>query len=670
MFELQKFIANPTQAELFQVNRVDLMKIAAHYKVSFRNTLSKRELQVLLVESLYKQDVFGDEEKLVDYPEADEGSSGDLALQIKKLELQAKEHDRVLFKDREEWEREKERRREREKHELELKKLEMEQVCRLKEIELRARERGVTDVSDFDVSRNIRMVPPFREQEVDKFFALFERVAINLKWPKTFWPTLLQCVLVGKAQEAYSSLPVEESLDYEQVKIAVLRIYELVPEAYRQKFRNHIKTDETYVEFVREKESMFDRWCASMKVKTYEELRELILLEEFKNCLPERVETYLNEQKVLKCSAAAALADEYVLTHKSVFGTVQNSSNSSRRYSKGSFDCVPREDKVAENSGKFLSSPVCFYCKKHGHIIAECQALKKKNSVPKPVGLLMTFSPQLEGLELLASQADMCEEQGYVPFMMDGFVSLVGNASSRKPVRALRDTGAAQSFILEGILPLSDESSIGSSVLVQGFEMGFVNVPLHEIEIESSLVTGRVVVGVRPCLPVRDEHSMGLDKLSLSREQLIVEQRNDEKMSSLFEAVVPVEQLECVSQGYFVEDGVLMRKWRPSNAAAADEGQIVKQVVVPPSYRSEILIFHLCFCLLLMHVTKVRELYFSSEIRLVWSIPFAIFHENCININDVTPPLRRRGSLLSLLSNISMWVPFRIHWLFIQIITL
>ncbi len=109
MFELTKFIANPTQAELFQVNRVDLMKIAAHYKVSFLNTLSKRELQVLLVDSLHKQGVFGDEEKLVDYPEADEGSSGDLPLQIKKLELQAKEHDRVLFKEREEWECENER---------------------------------------------------------------------------------------------------------------------------------------------------------------------------------------------------------------------------------------------------------------------------------------------------------------------------------------------------------------------------------------------------------------------------------------------------------------------------------------------------------------------------------------------------------------------------------
>ncbi len=81
------------QTELFQIHRVDLMKIAVHYKVSFRNAHSKQELQVLLVDTLHKQGVFGDEEKLVDYPEPDEGSSEDLALQVKKLELQAKEHD-------------------------------------------------------------------------------------------------------------------------------------------------------------------------------------------------------------------------------------------------------------------------------------------------------------------------------------------------------------------------------------------------------------------------------------------------------------------------------------------------------------------------------------------------------------------------------------------------
>ncbi len=73
--------------------------------------------------------------------------------------------------------------------------------------------------------------------------------------------------------------------------------------------------------------------------------------------------------------------------------------------------------------------------------------------------------------------------------------------------------------------------------------------------------------------------------------------------------------------------------------------------------------FHLRFCLLLTQVTQVRELYFSNEIRLVLNIPFAIFSRKFNNISDVTPPLRRRASLLSLLSNISMfmWVPFRIH---------
>ncbi len=74
----------------------------------------------------------------------------------------------------------------------------------------------------------------------------------------------------------------------------------------------------------------------------------------------------------------------YTPTHKNVFGTAQNSGSNSQRYSKHSFDRAPREDKVAENSVKSLSSHICFYSKKHGHIIAECKALKKKNSVPKP----------------------------------------------------------------------------------------------------------------------------------------------------------------------------------------------------------------------------------------------------------------------------------------------
>lgn len=75
---------------------------------------------------------------------------------------------------------------------------------------------------------------------------------------------------------------------------------------------------QTFVEFAREKEGLFDRWCTSQKVESKEDLKQLILLEDFKNCLPETVTVYLNEQKAKRLDEAAVLAEEYVLTHKRV----------------------------------------------------------------------------------------------------------------------------------------------------------------------------------------------------------------------------------------------------------------------------------------------------------------------------------------------------------------
>ncbi len=174
----------------------------------------------------------------------------------------------------------------------------------------------------FDVSKYIRLVPPFREAEVDSYFVAFERIASKLKWPKEMWALLLQCSLTGKAQEVCSALPIEGSLDYKTVKSAVLWAYELVPEAYRQKFRGHVKTvKQTYVEFLREKRVLFEKWCLSSRVTSLEEIRELILLEEFKNCVPANIVVYLNEQKVTSLANAAVLADEFVLTHKNVFSS-------------------------------------------------------------------------------------------------------------------------------------------------------------------------------------------------------------------------------------------------------------------------------------------------------------------------------------------------------------
>ena len=103
--------------------------------------------------------------------------------------------------------------------------------------------------------------------------------------------------------------------------MSILKAYKLVPEAYWQQFRNTEKTEkQTYVEFRREKEMLFECWCLSKNGnKDCVRLRQLVLTEEFKNCLPTKLKTYVDEQKKIESvHQAAMLANDYALTHMPV----------------------------------------------------------------------------------------------------------------------------------------------------------------------------------------------------------------------------------------------------------------------------------------------------------------------------------------------------------------
>jgi len=342
----------------------------------------------------------------------------------------------------------------------------------------------------FDISKYISLVPQFRESEVDSYFSTFERIATSLRWPNDVWSLLLQCKLIGKAQEVCSTLSLEESLKYESMKSAILRAYELVPEAYRQKFRGHKKNSaQTFVEFAREKGILFDKWCTASKVSDFNELRELVLLEEFKGCLPDRVVVYLNEQKVISLSQAAVLADEFVLTHKNVFALARPERSQS----------VPLQNppvRPKHSPTRTREDRECFYCHKQGHVIADCLSLKRKQQ-PKSVGFVKTCKPTVS-----VPRVEKIDDS-YQPFILKGLISLKGNCDEQKEIRMLRDTGAMQSFIVADKLPFSEDTFCNSSVIVQGIDMSCITVPLHRIHLQSDLCTGFVRVAVRPSLPVQ-----------------------------------------------------------------------------------------------------------------------------------------------------------------------
>ena len=246
--------------------------------------------------------------------------------------------------------------------------------------------------STFDPARNIRLVPPFQEKEVDKYFAHFEKVADSLNWPKESWVLLLQSVLVGKAQEIYGSLSVEQSSNYEHVNEAILKAYELVPEAYRQKFRNYLKYDsKTHVEFVKEKENLFNRWCHSKEIgQDFKKLKQIVLLEEFKDKVRPDIRSHLDEQK-------AVMADDYALTHKmsSKSGNPQQKSyhgSGNRENISRNMDDRKRQGKSTENVGLVskvepLKPISCGHCGKPCHIITNCWKLGGKTLVNIVVNL-------------------------------------------------------------------------------------------------------------------------------------------------------------------------------------------------------------------------------------------------------------------------------------------
>ena len=179
----------------------------------------------------------------------------------------------------EEREREKQREIEREKLEqqecIEIEKEKLQFELKMKELELEGKSKSQPLPLDsgifFDVTKHIRLVPPFQEKEVDKYFLHFEKVAENLKWPREHWTLLLQSVVIGKAREIYTQLSLEQSSDYDKVKELILKAYELVPEAYRQKFRDCRKEpNQAHVEFARTKEQLLfkERRFWSWKTKT------------------------------------------------------------------------------------------------------------------------------------------------------------------------------------------------------------------------------------------------------------------------------------------------------------------------------------------------------------------------------------------------------------------
>ena len=462
MDKIENFLKEPSMEKLERLRKSEIIKIGEKLELNVQNSMRKHELVREIARHMVDENVF--EEAVFEELPTEMIRMTPEEIELEKIKIQAQ--------------------MELQRNKMELEKIKIQQETRLREVDLAIRGRKESHDS-FEVTKQARLVPKFEEANVDGYFAHFERTALNLGWPKECWSMLLQTVLTGKAQRAYATLPTENCADYDLVKAAVLKSFELVPEAYQQKFRTQRKTEnQSYVEFLREKENALDKWCDSKRIDgDAEKLRQLILAEEFLNCVPEEVRVHLSERRTDVTYEMAALADEYILTHRK---TKEKTFTGNRVKFKA--ELRPKE----ENRRTFQSSSrtvVCYKCGKAGHIAIRCQLGKgpdRNQTQPrKPQGAVTT--PR--------------GNQSYRPWTKKGMIR--GPHGGPVEVSILRDTGASQSLLLRSKVPKGVIEATRETVMIEGIGGKRVKIPLCKITLKSQWKDGPMKVGVVDKLPMK-----------------------------------------------------------------------------------------------------------------------------------------------------------------------
>ena len=306
---------------------------------------------------------------------------------LRQLQEAKEERQRREEEEREERRRQKDEEREARRQEREIRKLQQEaDLMRQKEAaEVAKREHELelariaamngdgrtAERGDREDRAKAPKLPSFVDgkDDLDAYLQRFERFAETAKWKKDGWASKLSALLSGRALEVYSRLSEDAAKDYDRVKIALMKRYDLTEDGYRRKFRaSKPEVDESPEQFIVRLDRYLLRWLElSNTERSFDGLKDLIVKEQFIDSCPKDLAIHLRERAPETLAKIAKIADQYLEAHgKHLF------SSASRK------PTVQPERDEAKNMQINPPALHCFKCNTRGHKAVNCPTQTKK----------------------------------------------------------------------------------------------------------------------------------------------------------------------------------------------------------------------------------------------------------------------------------------------------
>ena len=471
-------------------------------------------------------------------------------------------------------------------------------------------------------------LPDFKEgrDDMESCLLRFERFASANCWPRENWAVHISALQSGKALDTFSRLSEDESTDYDVVKRALLKRYNLTSEGFNLKFRSsRSELGERMSQFKTRLESYLDRWMelSERDLGSSEHWKDLMLYEQLNSCGRD-LRTFLMERKPRSCSELIVLAEQYIEAHGESKHFSKSTYISAKMPEKAKADDFNRpqchicgksghrsKDSFKRGTPKNPQQPLkCDVCKKVGHVKENCWSRQK----PAASVVLTKETDDFYKIQMSATCSSSCD--------VTGMPVAEGQVNGKK-CTVLRDSGCSSVIVRRGLVgstvPLTGTQRVcfaDGSVKRVPTAMIYVDCPYYKGSVEAALldkplfdlILGNIEGAKCPGTRVggsleaaametraacrREWKKLKTPKendLGLSVEELKALQKED---PSLEQARKNAETGDIVHTGRANEcrcayqKGVLMRHFK---SPLVEHGDVVKQVVVSTCLRHKVM---------------------------------------------------------------------------------